>query len=286
LTRTVIIGALMLLLGGCSALRLAYNQAPDWTYWWLDGYVDFTDEQSPRVREAVATWFKWHRSTQLTDYAALLAQLRSQIGEPMTPAQACRWTDELTERVDHAVEQAIPALVDSVRSLTPRQLRHLERKFAKNNETYVADYLQPSADERMKAQVKRVLDRAEFFYGSLDEAQRQRLVQGVAESPFDAPRWLAERQLRQQDIVQTLRRVSTQPVGDADARSALTALYEHSVVSPREPYRAYQQRLKEYNCMWIAQMHQLTTPEQRRHAAKQLRGWEDDLRRLAADSAR
>jgi len=276
----------MLLLSACSALRIAYNQAPDWTYWWLDGYVDFSDEQSPRVREAVVAWFKWHRSTQLPDYAALLAQARIQVGETMTPAQICQWTDELTDRIDRAVDHAIPALAGSVRSLSAQQLRHLERKFEKNNQTYMAEYLQSSADERTKAQVKRVAERAEFFFGKLDAGQRERLAQGVAESPFDAQLWFAERKLRQQDIVQTLRRLSTQPISDDETQAALKALFRRNVSSPRPSYRAYQLRLKDYNCSFAAQMHKLSTSEQRRRAAKQFRLWEEDFRSLAADNSR
>ena len=61
---------------GCSALRFGYNQASDLAYWWLDGYVDFNDAQSVLARNAIASWFAWHRGTQLPDYAVLLARAR------------------------------------------------------------------------------------------------------------------------------------------------------------------------------------------------------------------
>ena len=35
------------LLGGCNALRVAYNTGPQLTWWWLDGYVDFAGEHTP-----------------------------------------------------------------------------------------------------------------------------------------------------------------------------------------------------------------------------------------------
>ena len=37
--------ALALGLAACSAVRLGYANLPDLAYWWLDGYVDFSDEQ-------------------------------------------------------------------------------------------------------------------------------------------------------------------------------------------------------------------------------------------------
>jgi len=151
----------MALAAGCSSLRFGYQQGPDLAYWWLDRYVDFDDTQEPRAREAIAAWFRWHRSSQLPDYAALLARAQAEIAEPMSAARMCRWIDEVNARLDAAFE--------------------------------------------------------------------------------------------------TFR-------------------------SPSAPYAAYQQRLKQYNCAFAAQVHQLATPEQRSHAVKRLKGWEDDARALAAQT--
>ena len=51
-----IIGALglALALAGCSAIKLAYNNLPEVSYWWLDRYVDFTEGQSQQVREELS----------------------------------------------------------------------------------------------------------------------------------------------------------------------------------------------------------------------------------------
>ena len=63
-------------------------------------------------------------------------------------------------------------------------------------------------------------------------------------------------------------------------------LLERSRRSPRDAYRAYQQRLTQHNCAMAAQIHNLATPTQRRHAAQKLKRWEDDLRVLSGDAAR
>ncbi|HMC15215.1 MAG TPA: DUF6279 family lipoprotein, partial [Albitalea sp.] len=244
--------------------------------------VDFTDAQEPAARDAIAAWFKWHRTTQLRDYAELLRRTERQALEPTTGAQVCHWVDEAGTRADRAVEQAIDIASDLLRNLTPEQLAHLERKYAKANAEFVKEYLQSSGEERLKASVKRVIDRTEFFYGKLEPAQRDRIVQGVANSPFDPEAWMIERKLRQQEVLQTLRRLSTEHASVDDAQAALKAVYEHARRSPREPYRAYQQRLADTNCMLAAEVHNLTTPAQRREMAKRLKSWESDLRQLAA----
>jgi hypothetical protein len=52
--------------------------------------------------------------------------------------------------------------------------------------------------------------------------------------------------------------------------------------SPDAEYRAYQLRLGEYNCAFAAQLHNATTPTQRRQARDTLKGWENDLKSLIA----
>ena len=280
------LGLLLSVLGGCSALRLGYSQAPDLAYWWLDGYVDFSEAQTPRVRDALTAWFKWHRATQLPDYAALLSKAQAQLMEPTTPTQACQWYEDVSVRFDTAFERALPAMAEVVQTATPQQLQHLERRFAKLNQELQTEYAQADAEERAKAAAKRVLERAESFYGKLDEAQRERVVGGLPNSPFDADVWLAERKARQQDLLQTVRRLIAEKAGTEQIQAAVRVLVERSRRSPRDAYRAYQQRLTQHNCAMAAQIQNLTTPTQRRHAAQKLKRWEDDLRVLSGDAAR
>lgn len=268
-------------MAACTAVRFGYNQGPELAFWWLDRYVDFDDAQEPRAREAIAEWFRWHRATQLPDYAALLAKAQVEAAEPVTGGQICQWTDAIQQRIDTAFEHALPALAESVRALTPQQLKHLERKYDKNLKEYRNDFLQPDPQERRKAQIKRVADRAEMIYGRLNEAQKTRIAQLTDESPLDPQGWLVERQQRQQEALLALRKLSAERAGPDEARAVVRTLYQQMFHSPRPAYRAYQQRLVQYNCEFAAQVHNLATPEQRANAVKRFRGWEEDARALA-----
>jgi hypothetical protein len=272
------------LLSACSALRLGYSQAPELAYWWLDGYVDFNKSQTPKVREALTSWFKWNRSTQLPDYAALLAKAEVQLASNVTPAQACQWFDDVSARVEVALERALPDLAEVVLSATPEQLAYLEKSFAKRNKEILADYAQPTPEARHKAAVKRSVERAESIYGKLDDAQHERVAAAVAASPFDANLWVDERKARQQDVVQTVRRLLNEKASTEQVQAAVRVLVERSRRSPRDTYSGYQQRLTQYNCAVAAQTHNFTTPAQRKFAAQKLKGWEGDLRALTAAS--
>ena len=274
----------LLLLGGCSAVRVGYNQAPTLAWWWLDGYMDFDATQAPKVKDTLAQWFAWHRSTQLPDYADLLAAAQQQVMQPATPAQVCRWNDDLRVRLNAAFAQGVPLAADLLPLLKPAQLAQLERRYRKSNLEFEEDFLQ-QPDERQKAAIKRTVDRAEMLYGRLDDNQRRLIAAGVAGSPFDPAAWYAERQALQSQTLQTLARLTAGGPARADRESnlaGLKALADRVLRAPPGPYRDYQQRLTDYNCEFIARLHNSTTPKQRLAARDRLHGWEEDLRVLAA----
>ncbi|MDH4288781.1 MAG: DUF6279 family lipoprotein [Aquincola sp.] len=275
----------VLLLSGCgSILRLSYGQGPTLAYWWLDGYLDLDGEQSARLRDDLDRWFEWHRGAELPVYADLLARAQKEVMQPVTGAAMCGWRDEAQRRLDVAVERAVPMLAALAVTLKPEQLRHLEARLAKGDAEMRADYAQADRVERSRGSFKRTLERYDNLYGRLDEAQRRSLGQLLAASPFDADRWLVERERRNAEMVRTLSAVAAS--GDiAQAQAAVRLLIERAQRSSRADYRAYAERLTQENCALAARMHNLMTTAQRQHARDKLKGWEEDLRELAAAPA-
>jgi len=269
-------------------VRLAYTLAPDLAHGWLDGYLGFDEPQSELARDQLGQFFRWHRASQLPVYAKLLTRARGEVVDNITPASACRWYAEVFGQLRPSIDHALPMAAQVVRILTPRQVQTLERKYQKVNLEFRETYLQPDPKDRLKASVKRALSRAESLYGTLDPAQKDRLARGIAASPFDPEAWLAERMRRQQDTVRTLRRLASAatPASAEAAQAALRPLADQALSSPDPAYRAYQERLKQYNCTLAAQLHNATSRDQRATAAARLQGWEEDLRSLAEAAGR
>jgi Family of unknown function (DUF6279) len=279
--------ALVVSLAACSVLRIGYSQAPTFTYWWIDGYADLNGEQSVKLREGIDRWFEWHRRVEMPRYATLLARAQREVMEPsLTTDQLCAWRDEAQRRLDAALEEASPAFATLMVSLTPEQIGHMQRKMAKDGDELKKDFAQTDKAERAKAAFKRTLERYENLYGKLDDRQRTKLAELLAASPFDADRWLAERDRRNADLLALLTRVSapgqSAESAAAQAQAAVRLLAERALRSPRPDYRAYQQRLTQENCALAAAMHNATTPAQRQYARDKLKGWEDDVRLIAA----
>jgi Family of unknown function (DUF6279) len=281
--------ALVMLLGACSVLRIGYSQGPTFAYWWIDGYVDLNGEQSLKLRESIDRWFDWHRRVEMPRYAALLARAQREVMEPtLSTGQLCAWRDEAQRRLDAALDEGTPAFATLMVTLTPEQIRHLERKLAKDGDELKKDFAQGDKAERARVSFKRTLERYENLYGTLDDAQRAKLAQLLAASPFDADRWLAERERRNSGLLTMLSNVAaagrdaTPAQAQTQAQAAVRVLAERALRSPRPEYRAYQERLTQENCALAAAMHNATTPSQRQYARDKLKGWEEDVRLIAA----
>lgn len=270
------------LLGGCNALRLGYNNGPTLAWWWLDGYADFSAEQAPAAKQAVDRWFDWHRGSQLPAYAALLVAAQAEVLEPTTPEAACQWQDRVRGALEPALQRGLQEAAELVPLLSEAQLRAIEQRQAKTITEMREEFLQPDAAERLQASVKRARERAERIYGDLSEAQRKLLADAVAASPFDPEAWRRERERRQQDTMQVLRRLQAERADGPRRLAGLRALAERSENSPVPAYRAYQERLRSYNCALAARLHNASSAEQRQQARRTFKGWEEDLRALAA----
>jgi hypothetical protein len=272
------------LLGGCSALRLGYGQADALAFRWLDSYADFDGTQSLRVREALATWFTWHRRTQLADYADTLTRLDAEVLSDTTPERVCGWWAEVRSRIDRGMDQAVPAVAELALTLKPAQLENIERRYAKSNAEFRADFMQADPSRRTHETVKRMASRAESLYGDIDRAQRERLARAVADSPFDPNLAFDERRRRQQDGLQVLRGLAGGTLQSVAAQAEIRAWLRRIERSPREPDRLHAERIVQHNCRLAADLHNSTSATQRQLASRKLRSWAADLRALAVES--
>jgi hypothetical protein len=279
----VLVVALGFLLGGCSAVRLAYDQGPMLVYWRLDSHLDLDAEQAVAARAAVARWFAWHRATQLPEYAAMLDQLAADAAGELGADRVCQRGEAVRRLVAQAWEHAVPALADLGRTLRPAQIDRLEERYRRQDEEFRRDYLQDDPAERARALLERTTSPLEMLYGPLNDAQRTAVVSSLAVSPLDPLRWFAERQARQRDRVAALRRLTAQGAEPAAFREVMATIGDQAMQSPRPAYQAYAARLEAHNCAAYARWHGLMTPTQRRHAVERLRAWAEDARVLSGE---
>jgi Family of unknown function (DUF6279) len=270
------------LLPACSAIKIAYNQAPDLTYWWLDSYLDFNGQQTPKVRDEINRLFAWHRANQLPKVATLLQKSQTQLTGAVSPEQACAVFDEVRGLYDAIIDKGLPAVSELATSIDPEQLRHLQHKYQKNNDDYVRDYITGKPEERDAKRLKQAVQRSEMIYGKLEEPQVAAIQRAIQKSSFNAVLGLKERQRRQKDALDVLAKLSSEKPGPQQVQAALRAYLERSTKSPDPIYRAYSEKMVKESCDSFAAVHATTSTEQRANAVTTLKSYEADVRLLAA----
>lgn len=277
----IISALLLVLLTGCSAVQTGYNNAPTLLYWWLDGYIDFEDDQDRPVRESLEALQAWHRRQELPAYAELLQRLQQQAPEATTPTQVCTHLALARVHLQRLGEQSAEGLARLAPTLQAGQLRHLARQFEKHNQKWRGEWLDGTPAELRERRLERAVERYEDFYGRLNETQKTLLRQRIAASSFDARLAWAERLRRQQDILGVLQehRGSDRP---AHVKAEMLALVQRSLEPVEPAARAQFESLLQEGCQTIAALHNSASTAQRRRLAERLKGYETDLRALIA----
>ncbi len=271
-----------LALQACSTVKVAYNQAPTLAYLYLSGFIDFNDTQAAQVKAELSSFQAWHRQSQLPAYIELLQKVQQKLPQNLTANQACEVFSQVRQKVQRMSDRAEPAAATVVALLTQNQLELMARKFAKSNATWREDFLEGSASEVAEKRQKRAIKRSEMLYGSISESQRALIAQQLETSSFKASQNYAERQRRQKDTLQTLTKMIASPTPLEASRADMRGLLARSVNSPDKAYRDYAEQLTQDSCTSFAELHNTTTPEQRKKAVSVLAAYEQDFKTLLA----
>ncbi len=276
----------VLLLVGCSAVRLGYNHGESLTYWWLNRYIDVGADQQAGVKKDIEKLFAWHRQTQLQDYVQLLKLVQKQVQHNVSAPEVLADYDELKKRAVLVVDQALPDLADLALALRPQQIARLEKKFAANNDDYRKDYLRGDLEQRQRFRFKKVMEQAEYWFGDFSREQEALIRRASDARPLDNGLWLADRMHRQREMIAVLKKIQTQkPNRDAAMlllKDYAVLVFERTGMTEHEPFF---NASKEGMASMAAVIVNSATPAQKTHAIRTLQQWIDNFNTLAAESA-
>jgi hypothetical protein len=276
----LIVGTL-LGLGGCTALRLSYNNAETLAFWWMDDYFDFDKIQSERVRSDLAEMARWHRREELPLLAELLDSAQAMAQKQPDGNQICAVYERGLLRMQALAEHALPAMAAVAPTLRPSQLKNLAANYDKSNRKWREEWINTETDTLDK-RTQKVRERLEDFYGALNPAQLRQLQQRMAASGLDDPLLYRERVRRQQEALRTLD--SLRGDSAASANAALGKHMKEYFQSSDPAYRAYRDRSVAQTCETIAQLHAIATPQQRNNLVRKLQAYAQDVQILAGSS--
>jgi hypothetical protein len=164
-------------------------------------------------------------------------------------------------------------------SFKPEQLTALAKAYEKSNRKMREEW-QDARTQGMELRTRKSLERMEDLYGKLSAEQTQGFKEAMAQTGFEEKRYFEEVQARQQSVLQTLERLRG---ADApSAQSALSDLAQRYYQSANPAYRQYHAQMTANTCQAFARLHAQTSAEQRKHMVRLLKGYENDVRALAA----
>ena len=267
-------------------IKIAYRNADTVGLLWIDRYLDLTGEQKTLVKSRLHELVKWHRTTQLPDYAAFGTELQKLAPYSITPAEVTVLARQLRQRAYATVDHALPAIAEVALRLTPDNISAMEDKFADNDSKFRRDnHVKGDIGKQQKARYEKTLDRIEEWYGRFSREQRAAIRKLSDARPLDNDILLAERQRRESELIALLTRVEREKPS-RDAVIALLRRYEEGFeFSPDPDRRAFQQALRRATETMDAAIHNLATPAQRARASSKLQDWIDDFRSLSRASS-
>ncbi len=266
------------LLGACSMTRIAYSNATPVLTWALDDYFDLNDAQKDWVHERTEKLVKWHRVSELPDYQRLLQSALVMSEKPFTAADAARTYQSGRALYYRLAEKMLPDMADFLLKLDASQVVALERNLATANAKLQRDNFKGTAEERAQRRTKKYLDYFQDYVGKLSPEQAAMVATRVRAIPDFGEDWMADRKLRQQEMIGLIRAKGTREQTMAGLRRII-----FDMDSLRRPeYVALVKQRDARIFEMTAAMSDTLSAEQRAKLQKKIRGYIADVAYLMA----
>ena len=162
---------LLLGLSGCSS-KFAYNNA-DWlSNWYMDDYLDLSNEQNKILSAELEAALHWHRTTQLALYKQQLLDLSNDLNT--LPISEQIWREHITRITGHwheARNEFSDRAAKLAPLLTPSQVEYLFKKMQQKNAQQLETFTEQTLSQYKQERLEKILDTAEDLLGTISAQQ-------------------------------------------------------------------------------------------------------------------
>ena len=124
--RWAVLAISLVVLPGCSMMRLGYGYLDTYAAWKANEYFDLESHQKDDFQRRFDRLHEWHRYQELPDYAAFLAKARQRLDKSIEPQDVDWFVDGVKERYARIVSRATDDAVVLLYTLMPAQLEVLK----------------------------------------------------------------------------------------------------------------------------------------------------------------
>jgi hypothetical protein len=276
--RLLLCAACLLLAGGCSTVRIAYNNLDAVATWMAHDYFDLDAAQRDEFARRFERLHAWHRREELPEYIRFLKTIRQRTARGLRADDALWVVDGLKQHYARIAAHSAADAAALLRTLTPAQLASFRLQLVKSNRKFRETHRSDDGEAaRRKAFERRALEQLHDWVGPLTEAQEKQVI-GLLQVPLvdelrHRDRLRRQREfftlleLRHGDRAEFTRRVRDWLVNWESGRNAADARLVDAAWQVRAGYYAAVDRL--------------LTAEQRRHLLYRLQDYIDDLSALS-----
>ncbi len=278
--RCLLLAVLVGLLTGCSRVQLVYNQL-DWLLpYYLETYIDLSDEQGAYLERQVGALLTWHCSTQVTAYADLLREANTDFQRGrMSPERLENYSARVESYWRQLMRQVSPTIAGLLLDASDEQLEEFFDEFQRRNDEWLAEFRKKS-DRELHEDYRRLMTKElERWFGPLSPTQQQAVMEWIERLVPLAEEGFKMRQRWQARLSELL--------GQREDVSVFQAGITELLVNPavvRPP--VYQARLEYNHRTTIDLVHEVgteLTEAQRQHLAHQTSSIAWDLEQLACE---
>ncbi|MBB4817363.1 hypothetical protein HNP29_000720 [Pseudomonas alcaligenes] len=279
-TRWLPLLALLLTLGACSRLDLAYRNL-DWLIpWSIADYVSLDKSQRTWLEPRIQAHLRWHCSTQLPRYAAWLQEVeRLGQADHLDADALLGHMQGFKEAVDAVAVEITPTTVTLLQGLDARQVEELNASLDEKEQKLRKEHLIPR-DEQVEQRRERMEKRLKPWFGTLS-AQQQAKVDAWAESLGDSNLlWVDNRKLWQSALRSALAERDSQ-----DFAPRIAALLQDRETFWSDAYRAHFERGQVALSQLLADLFNASSASQRERLRSRLHDLQQDIRQLQCPTA-
>lgn len=258
--KSVFIIAIVMMLSSCSVKTL-YNQLDNLIPSYVEGMVSLDSMLEKKVEQRSLLLVKWHRNTQLNQYAEWMRVLQGDINSQLTEEKIHkhivileRFWKSIRIRVDEEMALLLPLL-------NKAQREELFSSIDEKNDEFHEKYLELSNDERVAEYTDSIIDNYEAWLGDLTDAQEVLARHAATKLQPTASYRLEHRKQWQQSIKHILATNNREP-------QKTTALREFFSDYNRQDNLAMNARMKKNKNIFSAltlQIVHIMTNEQKAH---------------------
>lgn len=269
----------LLVLSGCSSTFTYRNL--DWlVHWFIDDYIELTDQQEQVFDGHMKQWLAWHKSVELPRYRAHLETLREQVANgDMTQQQ---WLSHFEQGRAHWIrlrDHLSPELAVMAESLSDEQVTSLFKAIEKDiNEDDEKDEESKSDAELLEERKERMQDNLKDYIGRLTDKQKQ-LIEHYAPMFVNSNYWPDY----QRRVTQAARELFEQRQTDPEFSNKLAVLMMNPDIYKIAEHEQVAEQNRRTSAAFLAEALSSTTAKQKRKMLSKIDDLIEDVTDLQED---